>query len=116
MKKIFVGIDISKEKLNFCYLNGLDIVREEECANDVKAVKRSLKTSFKALGITGEDVLVCAEYTGRYIYPLTVVCQETDVFLWLDDPTRIKNSLGITRGEGRCHRRKTDCGVRLSLQ
>ncbi|MBP5537859.1 MAG: IS110 family transposase, partial [Bacteroidales bacterium] len=44
-------------------------------------------------------VLVCAEYTGRYIYPLTIACQELDVFLWLDDPTRIKNSFGIIRGK-----------------
>ena len=46
-----------------------------------------------------EEVLVCAEYTGRYIYPLTVACQELDIYLWLDDPTRIKNSMGLTRGK-----------------
>ena len=42
---------------------------------------------------------MCAEYTGRYIYPLTIACQELDVFLWLDDPTRIKNSMGLVRGK-----------------
>ena len=99
MKKIYVGIDISKEKLNLCYLKDLSIVREEECANDVKGIKKALKASFKALGVLPEDVLICAEYTGRYIYPLTVACQGLDVFLWLDDPTRIKNSLGLTRGK-----------------
>ena len=99
MKKIFVGIDISKEKLNLCYRNGLEIVREEECSNDVKAIRKVLKTSFKGLGAAIDDVLVCAEYTGRYIYPLTVACQELDVFLWMDDPTRIKNSMGLTRGK-----------------
>lgn len=99
MKKIFIGIDISKEKLNLCYLSGLDIAREEECANDVKAVKKAIKASLKGIGVSTEDVLVCAEYTGRYIYPLTVTCQEMDVFLWMDDPTRIKNSMGLTRGK-----------------
>ncbi|MBS7288998.1 MAG: hypothetical protein KIG56_00210, partial [Bacteroidales bacterium] len=38
-------------------------------------------------------------YTGRYIYPLTVACQELHIFLWLDDKTRIKNSNGLTRGK-----------------
>ena len=99
MKKIHVGIDISKEKLNLCYLKDLSIVREDECENDVKGIKKALKASFKALNELPEDVLICAEYTGRYIYPLTVACQELDVFLWLDDPTRIKNSLGLTRGK-----------------
>lgn len=31
MKKIYVGIDISKEKLNLCYLKDLAVIREEEC-------------------------------------------------------------------------------------
>lgn len=99
MKKIHVGIDISKEKCNLCYRKGLEIVLEEECANDAKAFKKTFKAAFKALGVTLDEVLVCAEYTGRYIYPLTVACHELDVFLWLDDQTRIKNSFGIIRGK-----------------
>ena len=37
MNKIYVGIDISKEKCNLCYRRDLEIVREEECSNDVRA-------------------------------------------------------------------------------
>jgi transposase len=99
MKKIYVGIDISKEKLNLCYREGLEIVLEEECMNNVKALKKDFKAALKALGAVVNEVLVCAEYTGRYIYPLTVACQELDMFLWMDDPTRIKNSMGLTRGK-----------------
>ena len=99
MKKIYVGIDISKEKCNLCYRSGLEIVREEECSNDVKSLKKAFKTALKTISATMEEVLVCAEYTGRYIYPLTVACQELDIYLWLDDPTRIKNSMGLTRGK-----------------
>ena len=29
MKKIYVGIDISKEKCNLCFRSGLEIVRED---------------------------------------------------------------------------------------
>ena len=39
MKKIYVGIDISKEKCNLCFRSGLEIAREEECSNDVKSTK-----------------------------------------------------------------------------
>ena len=99
MKKIKLGIDISKEKLNLCYLSNLEIVREEEVSNDVKTIKKAFKDALKALSGTVEDILVCAEYTGRYIYPLTVACQEMNVFLWLDDPARIKNSMGLVRGK-----------------
>ena len=99
MKKIQVGIDISKEKCNLCYRSGLEVVREEECANEVKTLKKAIRAASKALCIKAEEFLVCAEYTGRYIYPLTIACQELDVFLWLDDPTRIKNSMGLVRGK-----------------
>ena len=99
MNKIYVGIDISKEKCNLCYRRGLEIVREEECSNEVKVLKKSIKLALKAVGAVVDNVLICAEYTGRYIYPLTVACQELDLFLWLDDPTRIKNSMGLTRGK-----------------
>ena len=99
MKKIYVGIDISKEKCNLCYRNRLEIVREEECSNEVKVLKKTFKSALKVLGATMDEVLICAEYTGRYIYPLTVACQELNIFLWLDDPTRIKNSMGLTRGK-----------------
>ena len=99
MKEIYVGIDISKEKCNLCCREGLNVVLEEECVNDVKALKKGFKAALKVLGSSYEDVLVCAEYTGRYIYPLTVACQELDIFLWMDDPTRIKNSMGLTRGK-----------------
>ena len=99
MKKIYVGIDISKEKCNLCYRSGLEIVHEEERSNEVKALKKAFKETLKALGATMDEILICAEYTGRYIYPLTVACQELDPFHWLDDPTRIKNSMGLTRGK-----------------
>ena len=99
MKKNYVGIDISKEKCNLCYRDGLEIVLEEESVNDVKALKKSLTAALKTFSVTVGEVLVCAEYTGRYIYPLTVACQELDIFLWMDDPTRIKSSMGPTRGK-----------------
>ena len=99
MNKIYVGIDISKEKCNLCYRRGLEIIREEECLNEIKALKKVFKAALNAIGAVEEEVLICAEYTGRYIYPLTVACQELDLFLWLDDPTRIKNSMGLARGK-----------------
>lgn len=83
MKKIYVGIDISKEKCNLCYRSGLDAVREEEVSNDSRSLKKAFRAALKALGVSFDSVLVCAEYTGRYIYPITVACQELDVFFWI---------------------------------
>ena len=46
-----------------------------------------------------DEVLLCAEFTGRYIYPLAVACHEEEAFLWMEDPSRIKNSFGLVRGK-----------------
>ena len=96
---MFVGIDISKEKLNLCFRTASRIVCEEEIENTSAVIKRQLKKSLRDLETTLEDVLVCAEYTGRYIYPLTCACQDLGIFLWMEDPTRIKNSFGVIRGK-----------------
>lgn len=99
MRNFFVGIDISKEKLNVCMMKEMKIVHEDEMDNSVKSIRKWIAQMVKSTGCSLEDMLLCAEYTGRYIYPLTVACYEEGAFLWMEDPTRIKNSFGITRGK-----------------
>ena len=99
MKNYQMGIDISKEKLNICLRKGTQTVREEEIKNTVAAIKKCVKRIEKESSVTNDDLLVCAEFTGRYIYPLVCACDEMGLFLWMEDPTRIKNSFGVTRGK-----------------
>ena len=99
MKNYQMGIDISKEKLNICLRKGTQTIREEEIKNTVAAIKKCVKKIEKENGMANDDMLVCAEFTGRYIYPLVCACDELELFLWMEDPTRIKNSFGVTRGK-----------------
>ena len=99
MKKIIVGIDISKEKLNVCLLEGMNIVHEDEIENTVTSLHKWFGRMRKSLKCCMDEVLLCAEFTGRYIYPLAVACQEEEAFLWMEDPSRIKNSFGLVRGK-----------------
>ncbi len=99
MKNLFIGIDVSKEKLNFCFRTSSAIVREDEIPNVSTDIKKLIKNELKRLKVEKEEVLICAEYTGRYIYPLVCACRDLEVFLWMEDPTRIKNSFGLTRGK-----------------
>lgn len=99
MKNYQMGIDISKEKLNICLRKGTQTVREEEIKNTVAAFRKCVKRIGKTDGIAVEEMMACAEFTGRYIYPLVCACDELGLFLWMEDPTRIKNSFGVTRGK-----------------
>ena len=99
MKNYQIGIDISKEKVNICLRGSKKNVWEDETPNTLVSIKRAFKKGLKGQGIAPNDVIVCAEFTGRYIYPLVCACDDLGLFLWMEDPTRIKNSFGIARGE-----------------
>jgi len=99
MKNYQIGIDISKEKVNICLRSEKKSVWEHETPNTVASIKRAIRKWMKDNEVATDDVVVCAEYTGRYIYPLVCVCDELELFLWMEDPTRIKNSFGIARGK-----------------
>ena len=72
MKKIYVGIDISKEKLNLCYRSGLEIVREEECSNEVKALQKAFRSALKTLGAAMGEVLVSPHFSQVYFNQPTI--------------------------------------------
>lgn len=99
MRKIFLGIDISKEKLNICLMKDLKIVHEDEIGNSISSIKKMLKRVLSGLCDDDGQLLVCAEFTGKYIYPLACTCHEMGVSLWMEDPTRIKHSFGLSRGK-----------------
>lgn len=99
MEKLFLGVDISKEKINICLMKELKIAHEDEVRNTIPAICRLLKRLSKDFGNGEVELVVCAEYTGRYIYPLTCACHDTDTLLWMEDPTRIKHSFGLSRGK-----------------
>lgn len=99
MGNLFLGIDISKEKLNICLMQDLKILHEEEIRNSISSISKMLQKVTKTLCHNGIGILVCAEFTGRYIYPLACACHDTGTFLWMEDPTRIKYSFGLSRGK-----------------
>jgi transposase len=99
MKKFVIGIDVSKEKLDLCFQSGEKVLKEWELPNTISAIKSSLKSLLKEYGITSLDLLLCAEYTGQYTYPLSCACSEFCLDLWLENPAQIKHSSGLHRGK-----------------
>ena len=72
MKNYHIGIDISKEKLNVCITKGTEIGREDESQNRETAIVSRLAKHLNGIRIQRDDIIVCAKFTGRYIYPLCV--------------------------------------------
>ncbi|OAV69477.1 Transposase [Bacteroidales bacterium Barb6XT] len=99
MKKYIAGIDIGKEKLDLCFIQEEKTLGEEETVNTTAAVGQALKTFLKEVGAETPDILVCAEYTGQYIWSLCCVCKDLGLDLWLENPAQIKHSSGVQRGK-----------------
>lgn len=100
MEKIyFIGVDVSKKKLDICVMLGSKVVKEEQVSNHPQAIAKLVNELKKDLDMTNEEFLICAEHTGQYTYPLVCACKSVGCKLWIENPTQIKYSSGMNRGK-----------------
>lgn len=99
MKKNVIGIDISKKTLDWCVLDGKEVAGFHRTANDVEAIAKKMAEIVGEGGRDICDVLVCAEFTGRYIYPLVLACHRCGVDLWLESGYNVKCEARKERGK-----------------
>lgn len=95
----FIGVDVSKKKLDFCVMFENKVVHEEVVANHQHAVIDLIHQLENDFGIDNAQMLVCAEHTGQYTYPLVCACEIAECKLWLEHPSNIKYSSGVQRGK-----------------
>jgi transposase len=96
-KEIFIGIDISKSNMDLCVRSGEVITQELKLDNTTQELKKFFNKLLK--NHHADSILICCEYTGHYVYPLCLVCDEFGLSLCLENPHQIKNSLGFVRGK-----------------
>ena len=66
----FIGVDVSKKKLDFCVLLYVTIVLEEVVNNNIPSIRRFLETFLVDFKTSIDNLLVCAEHTGQYTFQL----------------------------------------------
>lgn len=102
MKKyeLFVGIDVSKSKLDVSFLNATDSNQWTHfvVTNTAKGLQGIL-TRLNKLKIDLNQVLICFEDTGVYSMPLCYFMSEKAVDYWMIPAIEIKRSKGISRGK-----------------
>lgn len=94
----FVGIDISKIKLDVCLFDGKNVVLHLVCKNQRLAIKKLFKEIEKE-GADFSQTLICAEHTGLYCYSLIQASRDLAIRLWLENPAEIKLRSGVQRGK-----------------
>lgn len=93
----FIGIDVSKKKLDYCLLFKGEVLKEDITTNHPAAIRDYLSSLYKEFGLSSEEVIICAEHTGQYTYPLVCACECEKCKLWLENPTQIKYCSGMQR-------------------
>lgn len=98
--KNFIGIDLSKINID------LHLIETEnnssylgKCKNENKAIGLYLKKLFKSKKLSIDETLICAEHTGIYSKHLEDVCVKMGYKLWMENPRKIKFSVGMSRGK-----------------
>lgn len=100
MEKLVIGIDFSKESMNYCCIHGAahSMVLEGVVGNSVDGCKemvRSLRTLFPKARV--RDFLFCGENTGVYSLAVSDYLFSKKYAIWLENPLQIKLSCGMRR-------------------
>ena len=95
----FLGIDLSKLKLDLCLFDGDEELFNEERKNEINSIEEVLDELIDKFQLDKNALLICAEHTGNYSYPLVRVALKKGLNLWVENPATIKWSSGIQRGK-----------------
>lgn len=95
----YVGIDVSKNTLDFCVIKD----GKKQCSitieNAPKQIKHLINQLIKKHGGNAKDFIFCMEYTGIYNMFLLEHLQSIGALIWLESGIHIKRSLGMVRGK-----------------
>src|SRR5438309_1099430 len=96
----FIGIDVSKASLQCAIMHRGEILLNEKVDNTTDSLKAFLKRIKKNLDAGGPGSVYCLESTGNYKEPLVqVLGKKRGIRLCVENPLRIKRSLGLQRGK-----------------
>lgn len=99
-KKIIIGTDISKQKVDIKALSpSKETLLEEIIANNVQSHVSFLKSLMKKFSASADQLLICCENTGIYGKPLEVACNQLTIDLWVENAVKIKRASTDFRGK-----------------
>lgn len=93
----FIGVDVSRNKLDFAVRNKEGILFHKEVINDNAQISEHLKELKKLEKFSMRKAIFCMEDSGYYVNPLLNALCRNRTNIHLGNPTEIKNSLGIIR-------------------
>jgi len=97
--KHFIGIDVSKDTLDFSVVVDGKNIQHYRIKNSTKEIKSTVNKIMKAFSATVDDTIFCMEHTGMYNLPLVKWLQSQQGKMWLESGVHIRKTLGLVRGK-----------------
>src|SRR5450631_3402964 len=97
--KHFIGIDVSKDTLDFSVVIDGKNLQHICIGNNTKEIKSTVNKIMKTFGATVDDTIFCMEHTGMYNLPLVKWLQIYQGKMWLESGVHIRKTLGLVRGK-----------------
>ena len=85
-----VGVVVSKNKLDYCLMSNDKVLKQGTIVNETSAIRMTLTLFLREFKLSNEQILICAEHSGQYNYPLIYSCECDRYKLWLENPNQIK--------------------------
>ena len=97
--EFFIGIDVSKNELDFAVQQGRDFLCHREIANEPQAIMAFIKELSRLPGFVLGKAVFCMEHTGIYNNHALTCLYKKKANICLEAATQIKSSLGNIRGK-----------------
>lgn len=95
----FIGIDVSKDELDFSVQQGKCFLFHQEIKNEPGSIKAFIKELKKLKGFEMSKAVFCMEHTGIYNNHALSCLYEKKGSICLEAASQIKNSMGNIRGK-----------------
>jgi transposase len=95
----FIGIDVSKNNLDFCLLGAGKVLLHLQTENTTKSIEAFIRQIEKQYDFKLAESLFCMEHTGIYNYPLLNYLSGKQTSVWLESALHIRHSSGLLRGK-----------------
>jgi transposase len=97
--EFFIGIDVSKNELDFSVQQGKCFLFHKEIINEPEAIMGLIKELIRLTSFSLSNAVFCMEHTGIYSNHLLACLHQKKANICLESATQIKKSLGNLRGK-----------------
>ena len=87
---VVIGVVVSRNILGYCLMSQDKVLKQGDTVNETSAVRQTFSSLLKEFDLSNDQIIICAEHSGQYNYPLIYSCECDSYKLWLENPNLIK--------------------------